>query len=177
MKVRPRLAAILALGLSLGACTSGGRRSTGAGPLTFAGEPPPDGAAVFLREGPSALLPNRVAVEVVARGSGDLHGAALRVTWDPEVLAFVRADRGECWSKSALALAKEGTPGQLAVVWTEKGEIGIDATADTVLGSLVFESRSRNGTTIALKSERSTLVDRKGVGVDVAWRGGSVAPH
>ncbi len=168
---------VVALGLSATACTSDGARSTN-GPLAFAGEAPSDApAVVFLRERPNALEPMRVMIEVVARGVGDLHGAAFRLTWDPESVGFVRAESGEKWSKTALALAKEGTPGQLVVAWTEKGEVGIEASGEAVLGTLVFESRGRKGTTFAFKTERSMLVDRKGVSVNVAWTGGSVAAH
>ena len=175
--MKPHLALVALLAL-LAACTSSSTRSTREGPLTFvAGESPSDGPVVFLRESSPGLVPNRLAVDVVARGAGELHGAALRVTWDPQALAFVRADSGEKWSKSALALAKEGTPGQLALAWTEKGEIGIDASGEVVLGSLVFESRSHQGTPIAFKVERSTVVDKKGARVDVAWRGGSVTAY
>ena len=168
---------VMALGLAASACTSDNRSSGTSGPVAFVGEAPADGAVVFLRERPNALEPGRVVVEVVARGAGDLHGAAFRVTWDPEALAFVRASGGDKWSKAALALAKEATPGQLAVAWTEKGELGIDASGEAVLGALVFESRSHKGTTIAFKTERSMLVDKKGVAVKVAWTGGGVAPH
>jgi hypothetical protein len=165
---------LIALALSALACTSGSTRGSGSGPLTFSGEEPEAGATVFLRERP-VLVPNRVGVDVVARGAGDLHGAAFRLTWDPSALAFVSAQSGETWSKSVLALAKEGTPGQLAVAWTEKGEIGIDASHEVVLGTLLFESRGRTGTPIAFKAERSTVVDKKGVPVTVSWRGGTVA--
>ena len=171
---------VLALGLAASACSSDTTRSSSTnGPLAFvaAGEAPSDGAVVFLREQPNALEPNRVVVEVVARGAGNLHGAAFRVTWDPEVVSFVRAEGGEKWSKTALAIAKEGTPGQLAVAWTEKGERGIDASGEAVLGTLVFESRSHKGTTIAFKTERSMLVDKKGMAVKAAWTGGSVSAH
>ncbi len=168
------LGAVLALGLSASACTTNTRSSTN-GPLAFTGEAPTSGAVVFLRERPSALEPHRVTIEVVARSAGDLHGAAFRVTWDPEAIAFVRAEGGGRWSKSVLSLAREGTPGQLAVTWTEKGESGIDASGETVLGTLVFESRSRKGTAFAFKTERSMLVDKKGVAVKVAWSGGAIA--
>lgn len=177
MKLSFGLVVGLALAGMLG-CTSGSTRGASSGSLTFvASEGPSDEPVVFLRESSPGLVPNRLAVEVVARGAGDLHGAALRVTWDPQALAFIRADSSKKWSKSALSLAKEGTPGQLAVAWTEKGEIGIDASGEVVLGSLVFESRSHEGTPIAFKTDRSTVVDKKGAPVNVAWRGGSVAPH
>lgn len=168
----------LALVLAASACTSDITRSSSTnGPLAFVADTAPDGAAVFLREQPNALQPNRLMVEVVARGAGDLHGAAFRVTWDPQAIAFVSAERGERWSNTAIALAKEAAPGQLLVTWTEKGERGIDASGETVLGTLVFESRSRRGTAIAFKTERSMLVDKKGVALKAAWSGGSVAPH
>lgn len=159
-------------------CTTGHTRSSGGGgAMDFAPDAPPvEGASVSLTSGsPSPFFPDRVVVDVVARGAGDLHGAAFRVTWDPEALFFVDAKSGAPWSKQVLALAKEGSPGQLAVAWTEKGEKGIDATNETVIGTLVFQVRGRKGTGLAFKTERSQLVDRKGAVVVAKWVSGSIA--
>lgn len=159
-------------------CTSSETREGTNGPVALAPEAPADGATVFMRgrsDTAAAAAPNRVVVDVIARGTPDLHGAAFRVTWDPEALAFVEAVSGAPWSKQVLSMAKEGTPGQLAVAWTEKGETGIDATAETVIGTLVFETKGGKATPLAFKTERSQIVDKKGVRVDVAWRGGSIA--
>jgi hypothetical protein len=160
-------------------CTSSETRTRGE-PLTFAPEAPAraEGASVSLRSGGvDPIFANRVLVDVVARGAPDVHGAAFRVTWDPEALAFFEAKSGPPWSKQVLALAKEGSPGQLAVAWTEKGESGIDATGETAIGTLVFELRGRKGTALGFKAERSQLVDKKGAAVEAKWLGGSIAAH
>lgn len=156
-------------------CTSDDSGSNGPGPVAFAAEARADGASVFLRERPNPLKLHRFAVDVVVRGAPDVHGAAFRVTWDPEALTFIDAASGAPWSKAALSLAKEGTPGQLAVAWTEKGETGIDASKETVIGTLTFEARGPKGSALAFKTERSQLVDKKGARVAVTWRGGSIA--
>jgi hypothetical protein len=143
--------------------------------MGFAADTPSDGATVFLRgREADVAAPNLVMVDVVARGAADLHGAAFRVTWDPEALAFIDAKSGSPWSKQVLAMAKEGSPGQLAVAWTERGEIGIDASGETVIGTLTFDIHGRKGTTLGFKTERSQLVDRKGTLVAVKWIGGSI---
>lgn len=173
-------AALLALG---GAVASAGCTSSDSGeggpnrPASFVGETPGEGATVFLRGRPAGTQPagGPVVVDVVARGAADLHGAAFRVTWDTNALAFVEAQSGSVWSKQALALSKEGTPGQLAVTWTEKGERGIDATGEVVLGTLVFDARGRGETPLTFKTERSQVVDKKGAPLVVSWRGGVVA--
>ena len=167
--------AVLALVLlATAGCTSNDARS-GASRLTFV--PAEAGAAtsVSLRgEPPNVLLPKRVSVAVVARGAAALHGAAFRLTWDPAALGFVEAKSGAPWSKQAIAMAKEGSPGELAVVWAEKGEAGIDANGETVLGTIIFDVRGRLGTPIGFKNERSQLVDKKGVRVEATWSGGQL---
>lgn len=172
-------AALLALGGAVVsvACTSSDSGDGASNrPASFVGEAPGEGATVFLRGRSGAQQPGGpVLVDVVARGAADLHGAAFRVTWDPNALAFVEAQSGSVWSKQALALAKEGTPGQLAITWTEKGERGIDAMNEVVLGTLVFDARGRSETPLTFKTERSQVVDKKGVPLVVAWRGGVVA--
>ena len=168
---------LLALAVAASGCTSDNSQSTAAGPAAFAADAPPEGASVFLRAQSNLLQlgsPDRVVVDVVARGAADVHGAAFRVTWDPEALGFVEAQSGPPWSKTMLSLAKEGSPGQLAVAWTEKGETGIDASGETVIGTLTFDARGRKGTALGFKSERSQLVDKKGARVAVTWRGGTI---
>lgn len=168
-----------ALALALGCvpgCNSTEVRTTGTGPMSFAADAPSHGASVVLRSRPLELVPiNHVIVDVVARGAPDLHGAAFRVTWDPETLSFVEAQNASVWSKQLVALAKEGAPGQLAVVWTEKGETSLNATAETVLGTLTFEVHGRRSTPLTFMQERAQVVDKRGGAVAVKWQGGVVA--
>jgi hypothetical protein len=167
------LVSALALSASA-ACSSNGGGEAPPGPAVFAPEAASDGAVVCLS--PRVSIGDRVVLDVVARGAAQVHGAAFRLTWDPESLAFVSAEGGAAWSKQSVAIAKEGSPGQLAVAWAEKGETGIvDATTDKVLGTLTFDARGRKGTSLGFKVERSTLVDRKGAHLQVTWRGGAVA--
>jgi hypothetical protein len=160
-------------------CTSSDTRDGASGPVALASDAPAEGATVFLRGHTDSAVANRLVVDVIARGTPDLHGAAFRVTWDPEALAFVETQTGTPWSKQVLAMAKEGkvsnTESQLAVAWTEKGETAIDATAETIIGTLVFDAKGAKGTPLAFKTERSQVVDKKGVRLDVAWRGGTIA--
>ncbi|MDB4935181.1 MAG: hypothetical protein JWP87_2153 [Labilithrix sp.] len=161
-----------ALALTPG-CNSGSRSSDALG---FAADPPSEaGASVFLRaQTPNPAAPDLVVVDVVARGTPDLHGAAFRVTWDPEALGFIDAKSASTWSKKVLSMAKEGSPGQLAVAWAERGETALDASGDTLLGTLEFYVRARKPTAIAFKTERSQVVDKKGASVAVKWVGGSI---
>ncbi len=176
MKYRLFAAPLLALVLVGAAGCSTSDTQNGPGPMTFVASTPPDGTSVFLRsQPPSVLLPNRITVDVVARGAADLHGAAFRLTYDPGALGFIEATSGGRWSKQALAMAREGAPGELAVVWAEKGELGFDASGETVLGSIVFEVHGRATTAVRFKNERSQLVDKKGVRVDATWAGGQIA--
>jgi len=161
-------------------CTTTEIEKAGSGPMAFSatGDAPGDapGATVVMRSRPLLLTPrDHVVVDVVAHGAPDLHGAAFRVTWDPATLSFVGAESGPTWSKDAVALAKEGTPGQLAVVWTEKGETSHDAKGETVLGTLTFAVLSRKSTALAFMNERAQVVDKSGAPVAVTWRGGTVA--
>ena len=51
---------------------------------------------------------------------------------------------------------------------------GIDASGETVLGTIVVRgARAQRARAIGFKSERSQLVDKKGVRVDATWAGGS----
>lgn len=182
-----RAAAGLALALAFGCapgCNSTEVRTKGTGPMAFAADAPADGtsddtnagASMMLRGRPLVIVPrDHVVVDVVARGTKDLHGAAFRVTWDPEVLVFVEAQSASVWSKQLVSLAKEGAPGQLAVVWTQKGETSLDATAETVLGTLTFEIKGRKSTTLGFMKERAQVVDKLGAPVTMRWQGGVVA--
>jgi hypothetical protein len=126
------------------------------------------GPAVFLRDRGQ----DRSTVDVVAMGAPLVYGAAFRVHWDPATLAFDGADKSAAWSTNAIALAKEGLPGELVVTWTEKGAArGLKAADETVLGTLHFRPLVKNVTEMAFRIERSTLRDEAGAPIDVAWRG------
>jgi hypothetical protein len=176
LKLGPRFMiatiASLALSASVAGCSSS-KEEAPPGPIQFAPESDVDGPVVFLRGRPEG---EKVVVDVVARGAANVHGVAFRLTWDPEALAFVTATPGGAWSRSVLSLAKEGTPGHLAVAWTEKGEAsaGFDAKTDTTLGVLVFDVKGRKGAQLSFRSERSQIVDPKGAPVVVTWRGGNI---
>ena len=163
----------LALGLGLGAAACNGASADDSSPpVSFAADPEADGPVVFLRGRPER---DRVYVDVLARGVTEVHGTAFRMSWDPEALAFVEARASETWSSSAILLAKEPIPGQLAVAWSEKGEsAGHDASLPVLLGTLVFDAKGRRGTSLAFRAERSTVVDRRGSAAIVAWRAGSI---
>ena len=169
----------LALGLLLGAaaCADDPRPAPPPPASTFVADLPEPGASVFLRSLPGANTAERIVVEVVARGAPELHGAAFRLTWDAAALELVTAEVGEAFSKQALALAKEAAPGQLAVVWAEKGEKALDASGETILGTLTFARRGRSGSVLAFRKDRSQVVDKKGAPVVTSWRGGSVSPR
>lgn len=122
---------------------------------------------------------DHVFVDVLARGIADVHGVAFRVTFDSALLRFSSARTGPSWSKQAMALATEGTPGQLAVLWTELGELtSVDAIPRTVLGTLVFDradkTHSLEGMTLRFRTDRSRVMDRKGQSVRIAWRDAAV---
>lgn len=167
-----KLGLIFASALALAACGGSKAGDTPPGPVSFTAEPESDGAVVFLRGRTDG---DRVFADVVARGMTDVHGTAFRVTWDPDALSFVEAQRSPAWSMRAVLLAKEAAPGTLAVAWSEKGEVtGHDASNGLVLGTLVFDAKSRKGTPIAFRTERSTLVNHEGKPHAVAWRAGSI---
>jgi hypothetical protein len=165
----------IALGCAPG-CNTTEVRTTGNGPIVFSAADAENtiGASITLRSRPLVPL-DRIVVDVVARGAPDLHGAAFRVTWDPQTMVFADAQSAPVWSKQLVALATEGSPGQLAVVWTEKGEKSLDATAETVLGTLTFDVRGRKSTALAFVEERAQVVDKRGVAVPMTWRGGTVS--
>jgi len=159
--------------LVLGCGGSSGSESK-PGPVSFTPEPQPsdDGAAIYLvgrTEG------DRVIVDVMAHGVSDLHGTAFRVKWDPDALALVDAQASSEWTKESVLLSKESLPGQLVVAWSEKGAgAGHDATQAIVLGTLVFDAKSRKGSAIAFRTDRSTALDHQGKTLAVAWRSGTV---
>lgn len=166
--------AVIALALVLAGCGSVATQSAEPGPIAFQSDNAPSaGATVFLRGMPT--LGDRIVFEVVARGAKEVHGVAFRVTYDADTLTFAGSEPGASWSKNVLALSKEGSPGQLAVTWTEKGEIGIDASPDTVLGTVTFEVKGRKATPVSFKVERSQIVDKKGAKLPATWRGGNLA--
>jgi hypothetical protein len=169
------LVAATALALLAPGCSADNAREGSLGPIAFAPEAQAGGASIALRGRFDLLAPSRIAVDVVARGAVDLHGAAFRMTWDPEALTFVGASSGAAWSKTALSLAKEGSPGALAVAWAEMGEAGIDATSETVLGTLSFEVKGRKGTPLTFQTERSQVVDKKGVRIEARWLNDALA--
>src|SRR5690606_2198902 len=116
---------------------------------------------------------DQAIVQVFARGAADLHGAALRLTYDAERLTFASATSSGAWSSQALALAKEGTPGELAVVWSEKGSArGVDAKTDTLLGTLRFDIHAPGPVTLAFRQERSSLLGSDGVPLSTGYYGG-----
>lgn len=158
----------------LSGCGSVASQSNEPGPIAFQSDKADgDGATVFLRGMPT--LGDRIVFDVVARDAKDVHGVAFRISYDAETLSFVGSEPGPTWSKTAIALSKEGAPGQLAVTWTEKGEVGIDASKETVLGTITFEVKGRKGTPVSFKVERSQLVDKKGAKLGATWRGGTLA--
>lgn len=166
---------LLAMLATIGACDTLERNKGAAPPPTdFATDDPNAGAAVFLR---SRLEGERALVDVVARSAArHVHGMAFRLHYDPEKLAFVEARASDAWSASAIRLAKEGTPGELVVTWTEKGSrSGVNATDDTVLGTLTFTAKTREPIAIAFRPERSTLRDATGAPIAIEWRGGQIA--
>lgn len=131
------------------------------------------GATVYLK---GRLEGDRVLVDVVARDVPDVHGIAFRLRWDPSKLALAEARASDSWSRRALLLAKEGLPGELVVAWTEKGAgAAIDAREDTNLGTIELTLKTREGGALAFRTDRSMVLDSKGVTVPVAWRGGEIA--
>jgi hypothetical protein len=162
------------LALLLLACSTGQVAPTSGPPEAFVSDDHGDGAAVFLRGRADG---DRLLVDVIARGASDVHGAAIRLKFDPAVLGFSSTEPGGVWSNRALNVSKEGTPGQLAIAWTEKGEVGIDATSESILGTVAFDVKSTTSTVVSFKTERCGLIDRHGTPATVAWRGGTVPAH
>ena len=178
MKLCLRISLVLGLALSVAttACSSDEAAGQGPpGPVSFTADPASDGsgATVFLRS--RAPAGERITFDVVARGAADIHGTALRVTYDAAALAFVSGEAsGAFWSPDAVKLAKEGAPGQLAIAWTEKGSLGHDASGDTVLGTVTFDVKGRSAIPVTLLATRSTIVDRKGTKIAATFKGGTI---
>lgn len=170
-----KLSLVCASALAVAAFACGGSKAGDGpnGPLTFGEDPSSDGDAVVFLRGRSEG--GRVYVDVVARGVNDVHGAAFRVKWDPGAIGFVEAKASPTWSKDAVVVAREAVPGQLLVAWSEKGGAsGHDAMDATVLGTLIFDAKSRAGTPVSFRTERSRLVDHQGKPLTVTWRAGTV---
>ena len=131
-------------------------------------------ASVFLR---GHIEGERAVMEVVARGaSRDVHGAAFRLRWTPDELTFVKARASDAWSGSAIRLAKEGRPGELVVVWTEKGgATGVHASDETILGTIELAVKTRGAFDVGFRPERSTLRDASGAPIAVEWHGWQIA--
>ena len=131
-------------------------------------------ATVFLR---SRLEGRRAIVDVIARNAErDVHGAAFRLAWAPERLGLVEARLSAAWSGSALRLAKEGLPGELVVVWSEKAEsTGVPARDETILGTIELTVKGTGPVDVTFRPERSTLRDATGASIPVEWHGGEVA--
>lgn len=162
----------LALLVVLAGCTSSGSGGGAPEPTgVFTADEVPAGPAVFVRGRAEGTT---LQVDVVARGAPDLHGAALRLAFDPDALAFTSAEASSAWSRKSMAVAKEGTPGQLAIAWFEKGARGIKADAETVLGTLTFDVKTKSPSAITFRTERSSIVDHDGKRIDTTFRGGRV---
>lgn len=131
-----------------------------------------DGPTVFLRGHRDG---DKLTVEVVARGMDDVHGAALRLHWDPAKLGYIEARGSDAWSQRAVRLAKEGAPGELAIAWTERGSAGaLSFVEETILGTIDFRVSAGGTSPLEFRTERSKLIDSKGAPISVAWRGGKL---
>jgi hypothetical protein len=169
-------AALAAFATLVAACDSPEPKKAPPPPPGFVMDEHAAGPTIFLRgrrEG------DRAVVDVVATYlPAMLHGAAFRLHWDPSKLALVEAHGSEAWSKQAIQLAKEGSPGELVVAWTEKGSAsGFGATDETILGSIVFRVKTADRAALEFRPERSTVRDPKGAPIAVEWRGGQITPR
>ena len=168
---------VLATMLVLAGCQGGNGVAPAIENPEFVGEASSDGALVFLRGRRGAsdgAEGDTLVVDVVARGAPEVNGAALRILFDPAALRFVEAAPSSVWPRVLTAVAKEGTPGQLAIAWGARGAVSIEAKDETLLGTLTFVRISRAESTLRFKTERSSLVDRRGLPVEIAFRGGTV---
>jgi len=138
------------------------------------GDAAPAPATVFLR---IRVAGDRALLDVIARNaSRDVHGAAFRLGWAPERLTFVEAHVSDAWSSSAIHHAKEGLPGELVVVWSEKGgAAGVPASDETTLGTIELAVKTPGPTDVTFRADRSTLRDATGAAIPVEWRGGQLA--
>lgn len=172
-----RALAIVALGAALGACDRGSgstkdQRPSAAGP--DAGEGAATFATVFLRE---RVDGRQTSVDVVARGAPTaIHGVAFRLRWEPGELAFIDARASGAWSSATIRLAKEGLPGELVVVWTEKGgAAGVRARGETLLGTIAFSVTEGDRAKLAFRPDRSTMRDAAGRAIEAEWIGAELA--
>lgn len=161
----------LAAMIALAGCDGGKGAAPTVNLPSFVAEPPGEGALVFMRAHADG---DALTVDVVARGAPEVNGAALRVLFDPAALRFVEAAPSAVWPRVVTAVAKEGTPGQLAIAWGIRGAVSIDAKDETLLGTLKFVRTSKVESAVRFKTERSSLVDRRGLPVEMAFRGGTV---
>lgn len=114
-------------------------------------------------------------IDVVARDVSAIHGTAFRLTWDPAKVALGDVTAGTEWSPQAIRVAKEGLPGELVVVWTERGVGGgLNASTEAVLGSIAVTLKTSEPATIAFRPERSTLRNMKDEAITVEWRGTTI---
>lgn len=132
------------------------------------------GPTIFLRR--RAGAGGGVLVDVVAHGiERNVHGVAFRLHWDPAQLGFSGAEGSDSWSRQAMFLAKEGAPGELVVVWTEKGAApALNAKDETVLGTVELDRRTSGETSLEFRNDRSTLRDERGAPLMAEWRGGRI---
>jgi hypothetical protein len=175
MRISPFAAAMsMCLTLALG-CSSDEPKKASPPPGGFAPDEPKTGAIVLLRG--RTASGKTVVMDVVARGAQrGIHGAAFRLHWDPAKLGFDAARGSDAWSRDALFLAKEGAPGELVVVWTEKGaRPAVNATDETILGSLDFTVKTSDDAALEFRPDRSTLRDESGASLAVEWQGGRIA--
>jgi hypothetical protein len=170
MKLLDLLAAVALVPVFAGGCDSSDKKGADRPAAGVDTDAAPATATVFLRGRADG---DNVDVDIVARGaSREVHGAAFRLRWAPDRLAFVDARASSAWSGSAIRLAKEGLPGELVVVWSEKGEAtGLHASDETVLGTIGFTVKTGGPWDIGFRPERSTLRDATGVPIRVEWRG------
>ena len=168
----PLAAAAALAALALSGCSDPPRAVAQPEPAAFEPEAQGEGPVVFLR---GRAEGQHVVLEVVARDAADVHGIAFRVGYDPGEMTFVDATSGGAWTSQSVALAREGAPGQVAVVWSEKGSaLGVDAREETTLGTLRFDLRGRKGTAVTFRTDRSQILDSKGAPLAVSWYGGAV---
>lgn len=114
-------------------------------------------------------------IDVVAGDVSAIHGAAFRLTWDPAKLSASEVTAGTEWSPQALRAAKEGLPGELVVLWTERGAGGgVNASSEAVLGSIAVTLKTSEPASISFRPERSTLRNAKDEAIAVEWRGTTI---
>jgi hypothetical protein len=170
MRTLDLLVAFALLAVVEGGCDSNEKRAPERPAAGADSDAVPATATVFLR---GRVDGERATVDVVARGAPrEVHGAAFRLHWAPDKLAFVDAGAGAAWSRSAIHLAREGLPGELVIIWSEKGgTAGVRASDETILGTIGFTVKTGGPANIGFRPERSTLRDAAGSPIPVEWRG------